>query len=227
MNPERHKEDMEKARAMPYEIHANPKGYTIFSKITGGKQDVAVDATTPPSVVNELGLMMATSTMMPLVEKDFVANLPPGTKDAREQWANFLATMSKESTPDAKDRLIRGQLSPANMNKYNQILDLYRVGVQNGVPTAALDNMARANILSAPIPKPAPVSAKPSEAFTAPITKPQRSVLGTADTNDYVKQLGLKVGTPLRLTVNKVDDKGNRTPMTLEWDGKGKLYATP
>ena len=225
VDPERHREDMEKARAMPWEIHSNPKGYTMFSKVTGGKEDVVVDASTPPTVVNELGLMMTTSTMMPFVKSDFDAKLPPGTKNAREEWANFLAAMSKEPTPEGKDRLVRGQLSPGNMNKYNQILDLYKAGIQNNVPTAALDNMARATILNTPLVVPKleqpgqPFTDKPAAPAAAPVAKPTEQWL--APQHDKVVGV-LKNQKAGAYTVN-IGGKN----VNVNWNGKDKAYVIP
>lgn len=212
-DPMRHREAIALARAQPFGVHSNPTGYTVFSKVTGNKEDVVINATTPASTVNSLGLMMTTSTMMPFVEKDFIAKLPPGTKNAREQWANFIATMGKEATPEAKDVLIRGQLSPANMQIYNQTLDLYRSGIQNNVPTAALDNMARATILNAPTVAPP----SPGASGVPPPAKGMPYKLSPQQNSDLTAALKSRNAPPRKYPITH---KKTGEQMIIEWNGK-------
>jgi len=193
-DPERFKEDM--AKQLRFSVHDLPggSGYIVFDKSDGSKTEFKVDATTPSSQVDSLALMLTSSTFIPMLEKDFIAQLPPGTRDAREQWGNFLTSMKNEKDPATQDRLIRGKLSKDNQDKYNAALDLYRSGIRSNVSTRALNTLINDTILSKVPTIPSPVIPVPNV-----VPGPVRRTTGT--TTD-IKQSPVDMNATVKGTSN-------------------------
>lgn len=176
-------------------------------------------------------LGMTGSTFYNELRNDIAAGLgmKPTDKAAADEFQSFLFTLG-QMPPDQQPYAIRGKLSIANQQKFDQVLGIYMTGAVNGVQPEDLNTMVKAKLgqkVEAVVPP--PVVPPPGKkvvnpktgAWETPPATPTPTTKGTMLAPKNIIDAFTSQKKPAGIypvTVNGVTTR-------YQWDGKGKAYA--